>query len=106
MTPWWTDEQAGLIGGIGGSALGILGGILGTVAGFCAPRGKCKRLVFGLCIFMISIGIISLTAGVIALSSHQPYGVYYPLLLMGIICTAALGGGMPVIRRQYREADN
>jgi hypothetical protein len=106
MIPLWTDQEAGLIGGIAGSVVGVLGGVLGTVAGICAPRGQCKAFVFGLAIVMIGAGIISLITGVAALLLEQPYGVYYPLLLMGIVCTVVLGSFMPVLRQRYREADN
>ena len=106
MTPWWTDQQAGLIGGIAGSGLGILGGIIGTLAGIFAPQGKCKGLVFGLCFFAIGVGVFCLITGLVALILGQPYGVYYPLLLIGILGTAVVGGITPVIRMRYREADN
>lgn len=105
MTPWWTDAQAGLIGGIAGGGLGVLGGVFGTICGICAPRGKCKTLVYGLAAFMIGGGIVSLIAGIVALILHQPYGVWYPLLLIGVVGTAVVGGLMPVIRRRYQEAD-
>lgn len=105
MTPWWTDTQAGLIGGIAGGGLGAFGGILGTICGIFAPRGKCKALVYGLAASMIGIGVISLIAGLVALILHQPYGVWYPLLLIGVVGTAVVGGLIPVIRRRYQEAD-
>lgn len=105
MTPWWTDGQAGLFGAIAGGGLGVLGGVLGIVCGICAPRGKCKALVHGLAVFMLGAGVVSLIAGVIALALRQPYGVWYPLLLIGFICTCVVGGLIPVIRRAYRLAD-
>jgi MFS family permease len=106
MNPWWTDQQAGLFGGIAGGVGGLLGGIFGTLAGICAPRGKCKMLVVGLALFMIGAGIISLVVGVVALALQQPYGVYYPLLLIGVVCTTVFGVGLPVVLQRYREADN
>jgi hypothetical protein len=106
MTPWWTDQEAGLFGGIAGGALGVLGGVLGTIAGICAPRGKCKSIVYGVVALMIAAGIISLITGVAALVLNQPYGVYYPPLLLGIICTMVSGFLIPLVRQRYREADN
>jgi hypothetical protein len=105
MTPWWTDQQAGFFGGIAGGVVGVLGGIVGTVCGICAPRGKCKGLVYGLSFCMIGAGIISLIAGALAFFLHQPYAVYYPLSLFGFICTTVFGSIMPVIHRRYQEAD-
>ena len=86
--------------------MGVLGGTVGTVAGICAPRGKCKGLVFGLATFLMGMGIISLIAGVAAVLLHQPFGVYYPLILLGFISTACMGGLLPVIRLRYRQADS
>ncbi len=106
MNPWWTDQQAGLIGGIGGSVLGILGGIFGSLAGICAPQGKFRGLVFGLAYFMIASGITLLLTGIVALAMGQPYGVYYPLLLIGLLASGLMGGLLPVIRKRYQEADN
>ena len=105
MNPWWTDQDAGLFGGIAGAGLGILGGILGTLAGIFAPRGQCKGLVYGTFALMIIVGIICLVGGLAALCFDQPYGVYYPQLLIGIISTLVPGSLFPVIRQRYREAE-
>jgi hypothetical protein len=105
MIPWWTNQQSNLFGGIAGSAFGILGGIIGIVGGYCVPRGKCKPLVYALFALMLGAGIISLAAGFVALLLHQPYAVYYPLLMIGIISIPIAGGLIPVVRRRYREAD-
>jgi hypothetical protein len=105
MNPWWTDQQAGWVGGIGGSVAGILGGLLGTIVGIFAPRGKCRALVYAMITFMISVSALCLIAGIVALFLGQPYGVYYPLLLEGAIGLPVVGGLTPLIRRTYRQAD-
>ncbi len=106
MTPWWTDPQAGLVGGIAGSVLGLLGGVWGTLVGFGAPRGRFKPFVFGLSMFLIGTGVLCLIAGVVAVIMGQPFFVYYPLGLIGLISTATIGGQLPMVRRRYQEADN
>ena len=53
-------------------------------------------LVFGLC---------SLVAGVVALVLRQPYMVYYPLLLLGIISTAVSTSCIRAFRKRYEEAE-
>jgi hypothetical protein len=105
MDPWWTDQQAGMFGGIAGSMGGILGAAIGTIGGICAPRGKCRHLIYGMLGLMATVGIVSLVAGIVALSLHQPYGVYYPLLLIGLVSTVLGLGGFPLFRMRYREAD-
>jgi len=105
MTPWWTDQQAAMFGGILGGALGGLGGLMGTIAGICAPRGKCKALVYSLHFFLVAVGVIALGAGIVALLVHQHWAVYYPLLLIGFILTAVAGSLIPVIHQRYRQAE-
>jgi hypothetical protein len=63
-------------------------------------------LVLGLCFFTIGVGVSCLVAGLTALTMGQPYGVYYPLLLIGLLGTCVMGGITPVIRMRYREAEN
>ncbi|CAN5197637.1 hypothetical protein BH10PLA2_BH10PLA2_23790 [soil metagenome] len=106
MTPWWTDPQAGLVGGVAGSVLGILGGVWGTLVGIGASRGKWKPIVYGLSIFMVGTGVACLFAAIVALAMGQPFFVYYPLGLIGLISTAVIGAQMPMVRKRYQEADN
>ena len=105
MDPWWTAQQAGWFGAIGGSALCVLGGILGTLGGICAPRGKCKGLVFSLIGITLSLGVVSLLAGIVAVVAGQPYQVFYPPLALGGITTFVLGASLPVFMARYRQAD-
>jgi hypothetical protein len=98
---WWTDRQAGLVGGLAGSVVGILGGVVGSLAGF----GKARKFVLGLVAALIALGVASLIAGVVALAVSQPYAVYYPLLLMGFLCTLIFGFNFPMIRRRYAERE-
>lgn len=102
---WWTGEQAGWIGGIGGSALGILGGLIGVVCGVLAPRGKGRLFVLGLIGAVVIISLMILIVGLVALFSGQPYMVWYPCLLIGVLGTLIPGGLIPVIRMVYRQAE-
>jgi hypothetical protein len=105
MDPWWTAQQAGLFGAIGGSAIGVLGALLGTVGGIGAPRGKCKGPVFSLIGIALGLGALSLVAGVVAVIAGQPYHVFYPLLLGGGITSVVFGAALPVFQARYRQAD-
>lgn len=98
---WWSDRTAGLIGGIGGSICGCLGALIGILSSL----GKARRLVISLCVVLIAFGMACLMAGVAAWFVSQPYAVYYPLLLFGVICTAVVGGNLPGIRRRYRQIE-
>jgi NO-binding membrane sensor protein with MHYT domain len=106
MQPWWNEQQAALIGAIGGSAFGIFGAVFGTVAGIFAPRGRLKRTVYAMTGVLVGVGICGLVFAGVALASGQPYAVWYPLVLVGGI-SAVLGCVFtPLVRIRYREAEN
>jgi hypothetical protein len=105
MTEWWTSSQGGWIGGLGGSGIGLLGALLGCLAGICAPRGKLKGLVLGLAGGLVALGLVCLVTGIAALILRQPYHVWYPLALAGFILTFVCGGLLPVLLLRYRQAE-
>lgn len=80
---WWSDKMAGLIGGIAGSILGVMGALVGTLCSL----GRARRVAQATAYLMLAVGLASLSTGIIALSNGQPYSVYYPLLLVGVIGT-------------------
>jgi len=98
---WWSSSDTGWIGGIGGSVVGIIGGLIGCLVGF----GKARRFVLLLMIGLIAFGVICLVVGIVALILSQPYAVYYPLILFGVIDPAVLGGNYRSVRRRYEEAE-
>lgn len=105
MTEWWTAQHAAWIGSIGGSALGVLGGVIGTAAGVLAPRGKGRGLVLGAMTAIPALGGLGLAAGLAALATGQPYHVWFPLCLLGGMMAAIFGPLIPVVRMRYREAE-
>jgi hypothetical protein len=100
-TGWWGDRTAGLVGGTAGSIFGFLGGLIGTLASF----GKARRFVLALTAGLAGLGVVSFIIGMVALALGQPYSVYYPLLLIGIIMTAVCGGNLPGLRRRYEQLE-
>ncbi|HZO86698.1 MAG TPA: hypothetical protein VFB38_00060 [Chthonomonadaceae bacterium] len=98
---WFGTWYGSLVGGLGGT----LAGILGAVAGTLAPQGKGKRLVLGGMRAFIVFGALSLLIGIIALIAGQPYGIWYPLTLVGVIFVAVMGSLQPMIHRVYRQAE-
>lgn len=80
---WWNDRTAGLVGGIVGSVLGLIFGTIGLLAGIGVARKVCLFLLGT----MFVLGIVSLAVGLAAIAFSQPYAVYYPLLLGGVLCT-------------------
>ena len=104
MNAGWTAQQAGIIGGIGGSAIGVVGAMIGSMS-ILVVRGKAKSLFIGLFSVMIALATVLLCAGAVALVQHQPYHVWYPLVLGGIVTGAVFGGLLPVILARCRAAE-
>jgi hypothetical protein len=116
LNEWFDTRMAGMIGsvvgGIGGTLGGFYGALVGILCGFLVPRAKGRRLLTGMFVVPIIIGVILLivgiTVGVTALLCGQPYHVWYPILYLG-----CLGGFLvvifsvllPVIRNQCKQAE-
>ena len=98
---WWTEQDAGLIGGIGGSIVGMLGGLIGTLGG-C---GKARRLVLTICAVSAGLGVASLVTGLAAVVLRQPYSVCFPLLLFGILVPAVMGPMFFLMRYGYEQRE-
>ncbi|MDQ7013239.1 MAG: hypothetical protein Q9O74_05000 [Planctomycetota bacterium] len=105
MNDWWTNQDAGLIGAIGGSAIGVLGGLFGSVVGICAPKGIARGPVLGGQLAMAAFGVALLIAGVVAIVQHQPVHVWLPLVLGGSLLAGLMGGLYPVVRMRYAQAE-
>lgn len=94
---WWTPRDAGLFGGIGGSAVGLLGAAIGTLSGL----GRARRLAKTLMGLLLLTGIVALIGAGAALVNRQPYHVWYPLLLPGFLCTLLSLCVWPGVRARY-----
>ena len=100
-TPWWTQRAAGWIGGIVGASLGCLGALIGLLA----SRGSARRFVLGLLEATVVVGIVALVIGVVALVSRQPYHVFYPPLLVGIIGSVVPLSSLRTLRKRYEQME-
>jgi hypothetical protein len=54
---------------------------------------------------LVGLGILSVVLGIAALSSGQPYRVYYPLLLGGGITAGVLGSLYRGVRRRFQQIE-
>ena len=98
---WWSGRVAGLIGGIGGSVIGCLGALIGCLAG----TGKARRFVLSLTKILIGLGILLTLTGVVAVVLRQPYEVWYPLLLAGVVLASVLGINLRSIKKRYDDLE-
>jgi MFS family permease len=102
---WWSVRSAALIGGLGGGLIGIFGGALGISAGCLVPRGRARGFIVGSAFSLAGFGLAILVAGVVAVFASQPYHVYYPLLLGGLILVLVFGVNAFIVRRCYLEIE-
>lgn len=98
---WFGDRSAGLLGGIGGVLIGLWGALIGVLS----SRGKARHFVLGSANALLVIGIASLVGGVAAVATAQPYAVYYPLLLVGIILVVVFGKMRGNLSARYEQLE-
>jgi len=98
---WWSERQAGLIGGLLGGVLGCTGALIGWLG----SKGKAPRLVLGLARGILGFGALLLLAGLVALLSSQPPAVSYTLLLVGLVCVASIGFNWRALKKRYEEIE-
>jgi hypothetical protein len=105
MTEWWDQQTAALVGGLLGAGLGTIAGLYGALAGTLCSRGAARTLVIATHVTILLGGAVVLVAGVIAIILGQPYHVFFPLLLPGVVICAVMGPLLPVINTRYRQAE-
>lgn len=98
---WISDRNATLFGAIGGSLLGVWGALVGVIA----IRGRARGFVLGSATFLLFGGIACLLVGVVALASAQPYAVYYPFLLMGVLLVALMAVFRRTLSMRYEHLE-
>lgn len=105
MDEWFNLNTAIYFGAGGGAFIGILGGLLGTLTGLWAPKGLHKAFLLGAFNVLRFIGAVLFVFGIVALAEKQPYHVYYPLLLLGLILLVVMSVVLPGVKRQYEAAE-
>ncbi|NNL86568.1 MAG: hypothetical protein HKP27_12995, partial [Myxococcales bacterium] len=98
---WWSDHHGGWIGAIGGSLLGALGAIVGVLAALGRGRTFVLAAVYG----ALVSGVVVFAVGAYAWWNGQSYGVWYPLVLIGLLCAVIDGALIPSVRRRYEEVE-
>jgi hypothetical protein len=104
IAAWFAQDTSGLLGG----AIGIAGAIFGTIAGVGAGRLRTPAhfaAMRGFFLFFIALGIALLITAAIALTRSQPYHVWYPFGLGGLILTILPAALLPVLRARQRAIE-
>lgn len=97
----WGSRTASWLGGVLGPLLGIMGAIVGTLSGL----GRGRKVAIGICWFAIALGAVCLVAGLVAVALSQPYVVYFPLVLIGVLSTVIMSSVLPSIRKKFEEVE-
>jgi zinc transporter ZupT len=102
--PWFDPIRWGWLPG---TALGVLGGVWGTVAGLVGR--KYPGLLAASLWAWLGGSSVLLLAGLVALFQGQPYGIWYGLLLPGVLGSAMgvmfLLMVLPSIREAHRREE-
>jgi hypothetical protein len=88
-----------LIGGISGSWIGCLGGLIDLPV----SKGKARNFVLATVKSFIALGILLMIAGLVAAILKQPYSVWHALLLPGVILILVFSLKVHSIQRRYDE---
>ena len=98
---WWSDRAAGMVGGIGGGVLGCLGGLLGWLAW----KGQARRFVVAASWVLIGLGVALGVGAVVALSEKQPYAVWFPLVLGGVLLLGIIPFRLRNFLKHYEDLE-
>jgi hypothetical protein len=98
---WWSDRDAGWVGGMLGALVGILLPLLRTLA----SSGRARGPVMATLHVLRALGVAAVVAGCFAWSRGQTYGVVYPLLLFGALVGGLSWWLLTVLRHQYEAIE-
>jgi hypothetical protein len=98
---WWSDRTAGIVGGVGGTLVGVTGALFGDLA----SRGRSRRAVFAAMTALLLLGVGLLALGVVAFAVSQPTGVTGSLFIGGAVLTGVMGIGLRTVRGVYARAE-
>lgn len=97
---WWSAQRSGVVGAVLGTVFGTLGAVLGALAGT-----KRYRMLLPLALAAIAGCVALLLLSIVALAFKQPYAVWYPLLLTGVVGSLVFGSAYLVLKRCLAEQE-
>ena len=103
--PWFDVSGAGILGAAIGCSAGLWGAAVGCLSGWLIPKCRGRTPIFALLWLGAAAGIVSLGVAGVALAGGQPYHVWYPLALTGLMLTAMGTVFVFVTRKRYRAAE-
>jgi hypothetical protein len=102
IEPWFDPNHYAWIPG---TVYGIVAGLMAVVVAWLVPRGTARAFILRAWFALWAAGVALLAAGIVALVNGQPWGVWYGLLLPGVIGTLVVGANSLVILKKYRDVE-
>jgi hypothetical protein len=103
MTEPWFDPNS--YAWIPGTAYGIIAGGLGGLVGWLLPRGRAIPFLLRAWLALWAVAVALLVVGLVAWLNGQPWGVWYGLLLPGVIGTLVVGANWFVVLKTSRQVE-
>lgn len=98
---WLPDRAVGVVGAALGSAIGVLGALVGVLV----SRNRGRGFVLPVMTAAAVLGSVLIAASVAAIPAGQPPGIVFLLFVPGVILAAVFGASLPRVRRAYAEAE-
>ena len=98
---WWPAHWSSWIG----AGVGITFGCWGSLLGILSQIGRGRGFVSTSVLVNIVVGMVALILGLAAVVMNQPYHIYYPLLLIGVLLTCIMLGMRKNLMRQFSAAE-
>ena len=102
IEPWFDPNHYAWIPG---TAYGCLAGLMAGLVVWLVPRGRARRFILAGWFSLWAVAVVLLAVGILALVTQQPWGVWYGLVLPGVIGTLVVGGNSLVILKRYRDVE-
>lgn len=99
---WWSERTGAIVGAAAGAGLGLLGALLGVLI----ARGAALRLAAGALLALALAGVAAVAVAAVGLATGQPYGVWYPFGLVGLIAAVVGFALRPVARSRAQQAED
>lgn len=98
---WWSQNYSAWIGG----GIGTLFGCWGALIGILAQAGRGRMFIQASVVFNIVVGSACLIAGFVALAMGQPYHIWYPFILIGLLLPGIMLGTRKNLMKQLAAAE-
>lgn len=102
VEPWFDPNHYAWIPG---TVYGVSAGLMGGLVGLFVPKGRGRGFILKAWFTLWAVAVALLIGGLVAIVDGQPWGVWYALLLPGVIGTLVVGANSLVILRSYRAVE-